>query len=337
MKKAIIIILSVLIVGGLFGYTYLNSRIVYNKEFTQGNTSGNLLNGGLFCEDGNKIYFSNPNDDGNLYVMNSDCTNFQKINDDKAAYINSAGKYLYYCRKNNEKQSTAGSIFVFSNVGVYRLDKKNGKLGKLYAKSAEMVNLSGNYIYYQHYTDPIGLELYQVKIDGREEKCLLNYPVVPSAIMNDTLYYTNTEDNHNLYSMNLRTTASDLVYEGNCTSSVIQDEYLYFLDMDRNYALTRTGLDGSDPVTLVNDRVFTYNISPSGKYIYYQVDDKENSRLSMLNTETGKASTIMEGNYNSIHITSNYVFFTDFSNGSVYVMPLGADSGLGIFDPPALS
>ncbi len=48
-----------------------------NNDNAVGNTSGNLLNGGLFCEYDGKIYFANPNDYNRLYVMNSDCTDIK--------------------------------------------------------------------------------------------------------------------------------------------------------------------------------------------------------------------------------------------------------------------
>jgi len=74
-RKNIILIAvaAVMIIVLAIGFRLLN-RISYNDENTLGNTSSNLLNGGLFCEIDDKIYFANPYDDGHLYVMNSDCS-----------------------------------------------------------------------------------------------------------------------------------------------------------------------------------------------------------------------------------------------------------------------
>ena len=49
------------------------NQTVHNNDNAIGNTAGNLINGGLFCEYNDKIYFANPDDYNKLYVMNSDC------------------------------------------------------------------------------------------------------------------------------------------------------------------------------------------------------------------------------------------------------------------------
>ena len=73
MKKIITTIIIILIAGciGAGGFIYYrNNKTTLNNENAVGNTSGNLINGGLFCEYDNKIYFANPNDYNKLYVIN---------------------------------------------------------------------------------------------------------------------------------------------------------------------------------------------------------------------------------------------------------------------------
>ena len=65
MKKVIAIILIILAISGIgigVFFNYQHSRTTMNNDNAVGNTSGNLLNGGLFCEYDGKIYFANPND-----------------------------------------------------------------------------------------------------------------------------------------------------------------------------------------------------------------------------------------------------------------------------------
>mgnify|MGYP000803329575 FL=1 len=70
-RRAKIIVLSILAVilvaAGVYIYSYIN-RFVYNDPNLAGNTAGNINNGGLFCEYNGYIYFSNPYDDGALYL-----------------------------------------------------------------------------------------------------------------------------------------------------------------------------------------------------------------------------------------------------------------------------
>ena len=95
MKKiitAVIIILAATGIGfGGFMY-YRHHQTTMNNESAVGNTSGNLINGGLFCEYDGKIYFANPNDNNKLYVMNSDCTSITKLSEDSVASLNVCGR-----------------------------------------------------------------------------------------------------------------------------------------------------------------------------------------------------------------------------------------------------
>lgn len=336
MKKTLIIISSVIILALIAAFIFFSNRVTFNDETTLGNSSGNLLNGGLFCEEDGKIYFSNPNDDGTLYVMNNDCTNFKKLSDDKVSQINAAGKYLFYARKNYEK-NTQKSIFNFSNSGIYRINKTGGNLTRLYKDLVGTVNLAGNYIYYQHYSEeeePLGLSFFRVRIDQKKETCISEEPINPIAIEHNILYYIGTEKNHNIYAMNLQTDDHTLLYEGNAANCIVQDDFIYFMDLENNYAITRISLDGSKKTALIPERSTAYNISPSGKYIYYQVDEGENNGLYRFNTETEKSTLILSGYYNSIHITSNYVFFQEFNTETTYILNTGEDDTLGTFHPP---
>ena len=48
----------------LVAFIKQRGRIADNPPGTLGNTGGNINNGGLFCQDGNTVYFSNPLDHG---------------------------------------------------------------------------------------------------------------------------------------------------------------------------------------------------------------------------------------------------------------------------------
>jgi len=115
--KRVLIILSVITVIGIIAvFAYSSNRTYLNDEDLVGNTAGNIYNGGLFCERDGRIYFSNDNDDGSLYVASSDLTKFKKLHNDKAVYINVDENYIYYLRANNTRENARGSIFVFNNT-----------------------------------------------------------------------------------------------------------------------------------------------------------------------------------------------------------------------------
>ena len=146
MKKTITIIIVVLVIAaaGVGGFFYFKkNQTVHNNDNAIGNTAGNLINGGLFCEYNDKIYFANPDDYNKLYVMNSDCTNISKINDDSVAYLNVCGNYIYYV-KNNFNKSTIGMVFRGQLFGLYRCDLDGSHSKILYNDRSGAASLSGD-------------------------------------------------------------------------------------------------------------------------------------------------------------------------------------------------
>lgn len=330
---AIIVIFFILI----FFLIKIFSRTIYNDDNAYGNTAGNLFNGGLYSELNGKIYFSNTNDDGALYRMDLDGTNFKMLYSDKVGYINAIGHYIYYVRMNNAKQNSSSNIFNFNNVGIYRTNLNGSGLKMLYDNPSGLLNVHGNSVYYQHYNKEDGLNFYSVNIDGSEEKMISRDAIMPISIVDNSLYYAGTEDDHNIYTMDLKTEQNATIYTGNCYAPIVNNKSIFYMSLADNYAIYRMNLDGSDPTPVVNERCSTFNITSDGGYLYYQVDDNKNNRICIMNVTTGDSDTIREGNYKQIHITSNFMFFTDFSDELTYYMPVGSSDNISTFNPPNLS
>lgn len=332
-KGVILLIVFVLAIIGIGVFSQWKNRIIWNDENAIGNTSGNLLNGGLFCETDDKIYFSNPNDDGALYSMDLNLENFKKENDDKVASINATNNYIIYARRNHEKETVIGQFYVFNLVGLYRKNRNNNIIKPLYNKEIGVAALSGNYVYYQHYDKKKGLEFYQVKIDGNEEKRITEEPINPATIINNELYYTGVTSDGNIHVMDLATGISNVIYEGNAYSCIVSGDYIYFIDLEHNYGITRINLDGTNPVLLVKESCSFYNISNSGKYLYYQIDNQKNNRICRMNLETKKSKVLKKGDFSNIHVTSDYVFFQEFKTGTIYVLSSGDSTDIHVFEP----
>jgi hypothetical protein len=328
----------IIIIAGLLFYLIINStRTVYNAKDAFGNTSGNLFNGGLFREYGDKIYFSNINDNGTLYSMDLRFDNFKKINDDRIGYINAVGSYIYYSRMNNEKQNSKPNVFAFKNVGIYRLNFNGKNIKSLYANPSGLINVYGNNLYYQHYNKKDGLKFYKVGIDGSSEKKLSDEAINPMTIVDNILYYAGVKEDHSLYSMNLANGSISTIYEGNCYAPIINNNYIYYISLSDNYSIYRVDLNGDNPALVLGERCSTYNITEDGNYLFYQVDNNKDNRIGYLNIMTGEIGTIKTGDYKDINIVGNHVFFTDFEEREAYYMPIGPDNIAAAFNPPNLS
>ena len=338
-KKAFITLFIITAIALFVIFIYSSGRTFLNDEDLVGNTAGNIYNGGLFCERDGKIYFSNDNDDGSLYVMssNSDAASIKKLHTDKAAYINVDENYIYYLRANNTRENSSGSILMFNNTGIYRL-KQNGKGLKLISSNpGSHVTVNGNHIYYQNYDVDEGLFLYRNQTDGKYERLLLREAVIPSAIINSKLYYVGVNEDHNINTFDLSSFTNRPNIEGNFAYPIFMGEYIYYMDQSNNYSINRMNQDGTDRVVLVKDRTSTYNITNSGNYLYYQIDNMDKSKICRMNLTTMETEVLLDGYYKQIHITKNYVFFKDFDNTNTYIVSADGSLELGTFNPPNLN
>ena len=336
--KRMLIFLTIITVFSVVAlYFYNLDRTYFNEEDEIGNTTGNIYNGGLFCEQDNRIYFSNNSADGCLYVMNPDLTGYKQITEDKAVYINADENYLYYVRANNTRENNKGGFLVFYNTGVYRIRHNGSDLMAFTGKPGAYLTLRGNNIYFQRYDVNIGLYLYRYQIDGKLERLLIEDSVIPATVIDNELYYAGYSKDHNINAMDLSSYTSNAKQEGSYLYPIITSDYIYYMDVSDKYKVYRMNLDGSDPTRLVKFRCATYNITNSGKFLYYQVDDTKNNGIHCLNLETMEDELLMKGNYKQINVTDNYVFFNDFDNTNTYVVSAEGGKTVNIFEAPQLT
>ena len=325
MKKFIFPIVTILIIAALVIVNYFQQRVPENPGNTLGNTSGNLQNGGLFCEHNGKIYFSNPEDEGRLYVMDEDLSVLDCLSDDTAMQINAAGNFLYYSRRNDTRDKDNGSIFVFKNVGLYRMTLEGKRPKTIYDNAVGYSLLSGNHLFYQHYSDEKRTECYRTNITGKESAKIHNDLILPAVSRDNRIFYTGVSEDHFIHSMNYDGGDDKVIFEGNCANLISGDDKFYFLDLDNDYGISCVNADGSGYTQLVSEFVSSFNLSADGRTLYYQVDGGSHNGIYSFDLDTETQTLIARGDYNSIHTTSQYVFYKDFHTEKFYVLEYGKE------------
>lgn len=314
-KLAIAICLVlVIIIAGVILNEQMNS-VPDNPPFTVGNTSGNLNNGGLFCEKEGKIYFANVYDNGHLYSMNSDTTQVECIAEAPAKYINAAGKYLYFYQEKSGEGEAFGA-FVRNN-GIYR--KKIGStktptcLDRTLSKTLALVD---NNLYYEHYNTSEGITLYTVETDKGNRHQVCEYDINPACVIDGNIFFANEQENFYLSCFHPSNNQVNVVigdikmyqptYDGN---------YIYFLNVSEDYILCRYNIMDNTLTRLTSERIDCFNVL--GGVIFYQRLGKDPALIRM--TEDGSSvDVIAKGYYCNINMTSQYTFFNDFEDQSVY-------------------
>ena len=318
-KIIILIVLLLFFIGDFVLYQYLH-RFIYNNDTAVGNTTGNLMNGGRFCEVDGKIYFSNPADDDALYRMNSDCSSIKKLSSDKATAINVYGKYVYYVKNNFSR--TAIEMGTRTNMyGVMRINTDGTSLTDLDDTKSKSAVLSGNYVFYENYNDTDGLKLYKVKIDGKSNVQVLDYSIDTSSIFKNKIFYINKEAKNNIYSMDTKTGNISLEYEANAFKPDCSADYLYYIDLSKNYALMRVNRSNKTLEQVYasdTDKVINYNRSENKIYFVLEGD---NSGLYRMNLNGSSVEKVTGGNISEVYCTSQYTFFIDFKGNTLMRIP----------------
>lgn len=320
---------------GLIALSFLTQITKQNDGTVLGNTAGNLYNGGLFCEYDGIIYFANHNDDNSLYRMNAEnCSNIEKLHSDRVCYLNADENYLYYSRMNHMREEGSASIFTLFNTGLYRVNRKNAQnLHSILTNPCGLTLLYGNELFYQHYEEGEGLSLHRVGTDGENNTEFSSEALLPACVNKGLFYYSGVNKDHDLHILNPATGETATLLKRSTYFPIVHEEGIYFMTLG-DYTIHRY-----DPVTdtsakLISEPCATYNISNDGRYLYYQVDRTDNNRICVLDLETMTSTTILEGDYSQIHVTSNYVFFSDFNETTVYAYATDNSGSLSIFNPP---
>ncbi len=312
MKKRIIYIIIFLIIvlavaGGIVAYINSN-KFEYNDADATGNTAGNLYNGGLFCEYDGYIYFANPNDYNQLYRMDENGENLQKIHSDKPKYLNMYNDYIYYVRFNHN----SGQEVVFrGNVfGVYRLSLSENTAEELYEDLVDSLTLSGNKLYFQSYNDEDLIEVKSIGIDGKKLEKVSTDDYLPLSVYNGEIYYSNVSYNHNIVKIDVDNNMPITVKEGNYYMPIVEENILYYIDVEAGYKLMKENLDTGVSEILSEDKCINYNVSTKYGIIYYQCEnDETDHRLMMMDLDGGNATLVEKGDFSNIHITKNYTYY----------------------------
>lgn len=335
MKKIqvfLILLLLVVALGGMTAMSYLGNKVTPNPAGTVGNTAGNLINNGLFCENEGLVYFSNPYDENTLYVMNADETNVKKLTTVAISSINVGGDYVYYYQ--NDSGTGSGLGYAVKTTGMYRMTKDGDRFLCLKRDPVNILTLIDNQIFYQHYSDKIGgFQLDSISTDKENETNVFESIISPACAVNGVIYYNNPSENNYLYSYDTRTGANTLVWEHKVFNPIYHtDGYIYFMDIDSGYELHRYDINSQYEEVVTTDRVETYNIA--GDYIYYQKFSQTQPALMRVRTNGSDAELVSSGNYENINVTSNYVYFREYqTTAPVYRQSVQGPVNVTIFQP----
>lgn len=299
----------------------LAGRVAENPEGTVGNTAGNLLNEGLFCEFDGTVYFSNTSQGGALYAMNPDETGVRRLNTLKVRNILAGGKYLYFFQTGTAGQPSLGQIEGIRNFNRSRLNGKD--ITAITRDTVLTGQLVDNHLYLLT-SSKSGIALRKVKTDRSEDVQLTDWALNPACAVNGRIYYHGVLEDHYLYALDTKSDVSSEIWRGNLWYPILEGDYVYYMDVSHDYRLCRYSLSRDEVQVLTNDRVDCYNVGNG--YVYYQKNGAS-PRLMCMHTDGSDLHPVADGNFTHVNMTSNYVYFQEFGREDVtYHSPLGSST-----------
>ena len=298
---AIIIVIGVLVMN--------NNKFKYNEEGATGNTTGNLQNGGLFCQYEDTIYFANPADGHTLYSMKTDGSNIKKVYNDKVSCIQIVNGYIYYIRANELSEDV---VLTGTMHGIFRLKIGDRTPDIVYQGVVDDMVVCGNYIYFKSYDDENLIQFKKVKIDGKELSVVSDDDIDSLAVWKSDVYYTGIDGKHNLTYSNEGSDAIHKSSEGNYYMPSFSDGYFYYIDINNDMKLCRMSLKTNEVTVLDEGYCINYNVSSEYGVIYYQLENEDGHKLRRMDIYGTNKTTIAEGDYCDIHITKNYTYYNEY-------------------------
>ena len=329
-KRVLGIIIAVFVLVAIVGGVALNqylSRIPDNPAGTIGNTSGNLNNKGLVCEDDNYIYFSNLNDGKCLYRMNKDATDPVRLADIPVSYINTGGDYLYFYFDDPGGTKFMGVAGRMS--GIFRLKKNEKDYVCLDKCTSGILNLIGSTLFYEHYDNTNGMQLYHSNLDGSDKGLAVDEIINPACVVNGDIFYSE-QDSQVLKIYRPGDSQGRIYMEYAVYNPIVDGSDLYFLNMNDDYRLYRYSMSTGDLTKITEERVDTFNVY-NGVIFYQRNTDPA---LIRVNADGSGAIVIAEGNYENINCTSTYTFYSPFKENAMYLTATFGGNGESVSFSP---
>ncbi len=260
-----------------------------SEENTYTVRNGNVVNGGIVFEAGDKIYYYNKTMSNRLYCRDAqenvspvgDISGAMDINVTGDGIIYQTGQIMYY---NNETQTA--SVIVDG--------------------TCRNVIVSGDRLYYLKLNNDI-YNIFSNSLAGDDEKCLSKEIASYMNIYDGRIYYINGNDEGRIHHISTDGT-DDRQFAGftSVEEMVVEDGVIYYVTASsQGNQLWKIGVDGSGDTKLSSKSCRSINVM-DGK-VYFS--DRENNELAVIGTDGEGYTVLDEATCSNINLTDEWIYY----------------------------
>lgn len=260
---------------------------VHTEVSEYGNSAGNLINSGIVCEAGGRIYYYNKSDNKRLYSMNKDGSEKKAFGDIQGAVeLNVSGDYLYY-----------------QNGGIYKAGIKDASVTRLVEDNCRNMVVSGQYIYYIKADGDVS-KVHRINTDGTDEAVLSDNIAGGLNVYGGSVYYINGSDSGKIYRIIPDAGSDDAMFDNRNVKELLVDESgIYFTGSDGK--LYKGSFEGGAAELIVDAAISNININ--GGFLYYYNEDDQT--LCVNTTDGSGPKVLYSGSLNAVNVITDWVYF----------------------------
>lgn len=280
-------------------------------RYVTGNTSGNLMNGGLIVRRGGEYYF----------------TCFEAGECMVRADLSMGSRRVMYpgaCRNFNLYQDK----IIFCDLGdgqkIKALDLKTEAVETLVDSNTFLLTVSGQYLFYRN--NSCGERLFRYDLVLKENRQLTDCRSWYITPVRGEVYFRNY-DILKLACVSFGGSGYRVLSEDTPVDIIHDGEYLYYGNWDKGKRLTklRIGEDASHEVPLCADAAFSVN--ERGDWLYYSNWNDGKGMYAIRKDGTGRRKLLSEPVW-CINIIDDFIFYRIHGDDtSLYRMKIGGSRG----------
>ena len=342
LRNTIIIIICMFAIAFGTLFYLLTHKIPMNEPTDVGNSSGNMVNGGYFCEDtSGRVFFKNNYDHNCMYSMNANESDVKQVTNMNVRNIGTCGEYLYFYMDstNTSVNSSTGLNAVTNQYGPYRSKKDGTGQVCLIREYVGNINLIGSYVYYQLKGENLGT-LERIRIDKRDKGHVSDEYIDPSSAFNGVIFYTGVEKNRDLHTLDTKGSfSSKQIRSGSSFNPIVTKDYVYYLDGENDMRVSRIPINGGKVEVISKEKADYFNLND--EHIFYSTSYSESNNLTnkvsalhAAKLDGSDDKILIEGIYSNISVTSKYVYFEGYKDKSrIWHVPVNLSEKPSLFNP----